>query len=66
MLCKAECLNDDTCVAVSQGVYDSTPYCIGCQVPLWFDFEGATAYEKVQTSLRRPTSRLALPDILRS
>jgi hypothetical protein len=47
-LCKAECLNDETCVAVSQGVHDSTPYCIGCQVPLWFVFSGATAYEKVQ------------------
>jgi len=48
--CKAACLNDETCVAVSRGVVPDTgyEYCIGCQVPLWFDFDGATAYEKVQ------------------
>ena len=39
-----------TCVAVSRGVVPDTgyEYCIGCQVPLWFDFDGATAYKKVQ------------------
>ena len=48
--CKAACLNDETCVAVSQGNYSDTPYCIGCQVPLWFPFDNATAYKKVQTT----------------
>ena len=43
-------MDDETCVAVSMGEYgeNDIPYCIGCQVPLWFPFNGATAYEKVQ------------------